>query len=642
MNGDALTRLLDWRKTKVAAGSGEAGQISEPDLSTIVRSGRTAPSEIETMLPRQSRGRGFGAEIAALLTAPATSTSTTHTAPPRPGSGPGGLSFVPTDAAVTGYTDVPSLAIEPDAAGYRLRWHAPAASDGQVSVYRVVARDDREPHKPEAGTEIAVTSELSAHTTGPNTSAVRYLQVWGYVGDSRTDAAKQQPSLVARGQIRMPVEDFRLFQDLGQVIGSWSARPGTVRVRVLRIPKAALSEPNPERFRILADQDLVYGFTDTTALPGGSYIYRAHGEVRVGSDIVLTLPVDLEIDIQGTLSAVTDLRCLPGGSAEHAWIDLEWTPPTVGEVAIYRTENPPRPGAADAPMPESALQQAGLADAAKLNYAVRPGPPDRMTQIAWPTWDFVHLTPVTVLNGQARVGVTTTATRPPGRAEGARIVERGNEQVLTFGWPGNADEVLVYQAAIDVPVDHATAATPVAEIDQEAYHRDGGLHFPFLLPGIGCDIHLVPVTRWGRTATLGTVSTVRYPGLIRIYYRLQLVADNGENWMRITLSSPERDIRPAPHFVLVHHPQRLPLSIADGTELLSYVFAPIRQAPPTERIEPVSLATTEARPEWLTRVSGLHGFVRLFVVAPAEHDQPIAVIDPPLSAMLLADAKPRR
>ncbi len=88
-----------------------------------------------------------------------------------------------------------------------------------------------------------------------------------------------------------------------------------------------------------------------------------------------------------------------------------------------------------------------------------------------------------------------------------------------------------------------------------------------------------------------------------------------------------------PHFALVHHPDRLPLDIDDGTalegvqegdETLARTYRPM-----PHRVSP------DEPSRWRFDAKGLQGYVRLFVDLPPQRLQQVALLDPPVAQLRL-------
>lgn len=661
-----LNDLREWRDEQVRRENLAAGTIKDTHLAQILRSGKTNVAGIEESLPLSAR---WAAQFLAVLInrdrvdapidaaeppPPVDPESAAQPDPPAPDgeSDQTWDSLLDNESALTD-ADFPSndvvrgagspaqLSITTVPDGYRLDWKNAATADTGVVIYRVAARDDYEPHRPDRGRFIAATTSTEAHDAVPLVAAARFVVVWRHRGGTIEQAKRSAPELLARGQIIAPVNGFELVADHGSVIGRWSVLPNTTRVRVYRVPLRGMIDVGDERHRILATSRNLTGFTDTEA-PPGIYLYRAISEVDIGDGTVLSEAAEAEADFRGELQQVTDLTFQERGTDAKTWLDLSWTTPPTGDVHIYRTAAKPPPDLSKSVESAERLTSDNIAEEARLTAASRvpnpivPGEISQMTEVSWPKdWVFVYLTPVTTHDGQVRVGTTVVAARRAGPIK-ARVVERCNEQLITMAWPAEADEIRVFVAGQHIPVETAVAQRPVGTIDRDMYVRDGGLHLPEPLPALGCLIHLVPVTFAGGDPTLGAVTTIEYPGLLRVRYEvLTKQLKRRECWLYIKLN-PELDRPTAPPFVLVHHPDRLPLSVDDGRRFDTYFYDQNAGSAPMNCILPTALRRGDPHLVWRAPVTELSGYVRLFADVRPEQQRVLAIIDPPLRTLRLA------
>jgi hypothetical protein len=230
----------------------------------------------------------------------------------------------------------------------------------------------------------------------------------------------------------------------------------------------------------------------------------------------------------------------------------------------------------------------------------------------------VHFTPVSVRGAQARVGLTQTHRRLTAVTE-ARLVQRVDWQLVSFGWPDGATHVHIHLTPTG-----ATVADPlqgaIASADREEWLLRGGIQLRGLLPRNPATLHVTPVIT-GRPTQAGPTTPVPYRGLVTVSYRLQAAVGNGKLLKRLmrtrTLevrsdTGGSRRLR----FLLVHNPMHLPLSLSDGVQVHERSAQLVRD-------EWVSLGE-------FTMPAG--GFTRVFI----DHEGAgveIAVLDPPLSTL---------
>lgn len=506
-----------------------------------------------------------------------------------------------------------------DDEGVRLTWEA---VDAPYVEYRVVSDDDHTPISPDHADVIALTRGTTLTDTRPPATAVRHYRVWANPGSSAATARAEQPVLVAETSVVTRPLDVVIREDEGRVIGQWSLPRGVKRVLVFRVPqeRAAGGTGNPE-FRICANEANLGGFVDYHAEPGHKYYYQLQVEAEGSSQ--LSFPVNVAVTTSAVLEPVTDLDCQLGDDG-LAQFTLSWTPPPIGTVEIFRTERGPRSGADNDTVSAEALPQMGLADHDQLAHPVQPaGDRATMVEVPWPRgWSRTYFTPVTMLDGQARVGRTISRVRTAAVSD-AKIIERVTQQVLTMSWPSGAANVKVYSGPIGQSAAEVIASTqPIAEISADAYERFGGLHFPEPLDPLGCDLHLVSVAFTEGTSVEGKPTTITYHPLLKIWYHVAVQpAADGQPWAMVALRT-ELPQQGAPPMALVHNPQRLPLDIRDG-QALSVMPQAGGQA--SQRFYP-RLGPDTGNVWWAAPLPG-PGWVRLFIEWP-DPDLTVAVLDP--------------
>lgn len=263
-----------------------------------------------------------------------------------------------------------------------------------------------------------------------------------------------------------------------------------------------------------------------------------------------------------------------------------------------------------------------------------------MLGVPWPSgWDRAYLTPVTVASGKARIGKTQVLARPLPSVVDPRIVERFHCEMITFGWPRGAAAVRAYIGQPGVPAEQLCHGRPFGEVSAEQYERDGALILARPLTLKGCQVVLVAVSYSGGREIVGEPVGLQYPGLARLAYKLEpLEAAPGQHVVRLLLHS-ESAVMDLPPLVLVHRPDRLPLDAADGRTMRFYTDS--GQLVPHCQITG-ELLPGEHQTEWVADLTGVSGYVRLFV-----HDggrrggRPIAVLDPPMANLRLVPPPPQ-
>lgn len=518
-----------------------------------------------------------------------------------------------------------------------------------VVLYRVVATDDTYPAmRPQDADPVAVTHSLKCIDARPFQAPVRHLQVWCHIGSTDDDAADAEPVLHAETSMVASVQDAHVTQDGDAVVAHWTVPPGVDRVQVLRVPRelmrgGGLTDPG---HRILEDRTNLDGFVDDGVERGRSYVYALSVEADVNGERRLsTPPVQREVSVSAVLRPVEDL-VVSLGDADSNERDLFWTPPPGGEVRVYRTAEPPAAGVGERPLAVAALAGARLTDETRLRRPTDRLPDGRVAMLRVPWKENVsrlYFTPVTVVDDMAYVGTPASAIAQRA-VEEAVIVERTFEQLLTFAWPDGADMVVAFEGPPGQDAAGAMRSNP-HEVTRDQYERQGGLHFPKQLSPRGCRVHVFPVTFSARKQIIGPATAIDYPGMLRLRYTLSAQHDRAGQPVSVGVQiiSQFDDASqvfagfarvPAPMFTLVHQPEWLPLHSTDGSSLHLTPQGDPNAAPGTH-VRPSSLHT---RPDttWTASVSGLTGYLRLFVCLPPEQAGRVALIDPPISDLRLS------
>lgn len=549
------------------------------------------------------------------------------------------------------------LAVEEDAAGSTTVAWAPAAGTIAVTLYRLVTGDDVPPYAPERGALVGITRECRLADPRPAAGAVRYYQVWRNEGPDVASALRSQPRLHAAAARVSPVSGLTIKEDHGRVVGTWERRRGIRQVLVYRVPADRVVPPGALRsFQITTSDADLDGFVDREAEPGRRYRYLVEAVAEVDGVPTSGPMRAVELAVPAPLDRVTDLAVVTKDGIAGAQLDLAWTPPRAGRVVVYRTADGPRAGADAAPRPEAVLADMGLASSDQLPDPVARDSDGaaRMRGVPWPAGlARVYLTPVTLLDGMASVGATREVTRVPALRDPV-IVERVHHQYVTFGWPGSglgpgggADgAVRAYIGAPGQAFDRLRGAA-ACEISSAQYREQGRLLLP-RLPAAGCVVHLVPVAFAGGIVE-GEPASVTYGGLLRLSYVVHRRRSFGGRRTAVMVTLRSGDVSlpgpppftGVPPFVLVNHPERLPLDAGDG-DLLHVVQDDDERREPQTVFRPSSVPADRDSPAWrVVDVRGRRGFLRLFVNLPAESLRHVALVDPPVRHLRLDPADGR-
>ncbi|PPH07750.1 hypothetical protein [Rathayibacter sp. AY1H3] len=664
-----LTALKRWREDAIAREAPGIGQLTETHLRLVARSRKSEADELRaTFAPVV---RQFADDIAAVVAR--TLASRTEEAPsagpvdsPAPASPPATEPSAPVPLATT--APAPSPAIDPasfapyaygGSEGVPTPLRVTPGPEGSLravwsdadaratAVFRVVSADEHAPYSPDDGHLVAATVETDALDERPFTTAVRHYQVWRNVGRDVRDAVLAQPSLHAFGAVVAPVVDVDVQEDEGRVIGRWRAHGGTTRVQVFRVPRSrgALTVGDPS-FRILVDEANLGGFVDRNAVRGEKYLYQVFAEAVIDGVPRLSAPTAVPIDIPNVHEPVLDLAFELHDDADAPFFDLSWTVPPGGDVVIYRTTAPPSAGIEREIVPETVLPQANLSTESRLAHPITTdGTRASMRDVPWPRgWTRAYFTIVVLMDGQAFVGRTVRGVRVPPVAQ-LRIVERVQNQRITFEWPDGADVVMAYRSPVGLDSALAVQGEP-REISKSEYFDRGSLEYRTGgLDPLGCELHLVAVAFDGGKRVLSTARSVVYPGLLRLSYRCVVKRTlMGRYSATVTLTS-ERALESSPPFVLVHNPERFPLTVGDGTPL-AVVPDVDDVVAPTRRFVPAAMAPGSEQPGWRTDPAAWQqdvphptGYLRLFVDLPSAVLRRVALLDPPIETLRVQSLK---
>jgi hypothetical protein len=663
-----LPALLRWRQQLIASGAVSASTFKEAHVRLVLRSGRRDVEQIRSMLPGSVAEHAE--DMARMLDE--LTTDTAQPAPPvdetraaqasaardivEPPETPPGEDVTLLPEAFAPYvfreqtsepetvvlSPIPDLATGGQAVEISWPPYQPGdAEPDSVVVYRVVSGEQHKPYSPDRAQIVGVTTTTSMRDTQPPTSTVRRYQVWVNTGRSLPETLAAQPVLYAEGTRPSPVQNLVIAEDSGRVVGQWTVFPGVGAVHIYRIP-AEEAAGYELQYRIFTGSDNLRGFVDPDAEPGRRYIYRTRCEVVVDGVVRLSEATQGEVRVSAVLAPVDDLSLIPQDPDSTVW-DLAWSAPKAGQVLIFRTKEGPNADAETTELPETALEQAGLRPDTRLTHPISDSrDPDgrRRSVIAgvpWPSgWSRAYFTPVTVLDGRARLGKTISAVRA-GAITDAQLTEYCTKQVLTFAWPEGAAAVSIHLA----PKGHDPRmglSGRFFEIAFEDYHKFGGRQFVNELPAGGCSLHLAPVAFSAGRRISGPITTIEYAGLLRLWYSVRIDRDRAGDPLRASLTiRADRDVIGSPPFVLIHNPDRIPLSINDGE--------PIDVAPLGERGELAeqpakefywsALRADSPSEVWVANIQGRQGWIRLFASLEAHRLRQLALLDPPVGALQL-------
>ncbi|OBF33249.1 hypothetical protein A5724_19430 [Mycobacterium sp. ACS1612] len=654
-----LPALMAWRQRLIDAGAVSRTSFKEAHLRLVLRSGRTDVAQIRAMLPPSAAEHADEmARLLAELENRRGSVAVVTDNAPSTDALAEQIPYQTDDFAAFQLGeqrgDVHPIGLrrrrdEAQSGALELTWPPyPPAGDDTVVIYRIVSDEDDPPYSPDRAYLLGVTTATSALDERPPRGSVRHYQVWVNSGPTRAQALAAQPVKHAEAALVSPVRDFTIREDGGQVIGRWTVPSAVSDVFVYRIPAQETGREGLEH-RILRGSDTRDGFVDTEALRGQRYLYRVRCAATIGGVIRLSEATEATVDVSAVLAPVTDLS-LGAHSQDGTRFELTWTPPPTGTVVIYRSQTPPSAGAEAVELPEATLEQIGLHPVQRLTQPVSLRRDEHghdnavMSGVSWPdSWSRAYFTPVTVLTGRALLGTTVSSVRT-GVIHDVNLAEYCNKQVLTFDWPAGAAAVVAHLA----PKGHDPRKGLTGksfEISLEEYEKYGGMQLSRQeLPAAGCSLHLAPVAFSAGRRVVGAIRSVEYAGLLRLQYAVRIARDpdGWPGYATVALRS-QYELPGSPAFVLIHNPQRIPLSMHDGQA--------VDAVPVNEHGQIVGEASKELRwsaltthgtgEMWTANVHGLRGWIRLFVNTPSPARlRTIALLDPPVENLRLSAVAP--
>jgi hypothetical protein len=524
----------------------------------------------------------------------------------------------------------------------RVAWDTPRES----AIFRLVSSDQHAPMSPDSAQRVDLTLGSSALDTREFVHAVRHYQVWRNEGTVPGEAMHSQPELHALGAIVAPVPAVEIREDEGRTIGQWNVLEGTHQVQVFRIPvRNAIGASGDPAYRILSEAPNLGGFVDIHPVRGEQYLYQVFAEAVIDGISQLSAPVSREIKISLVHKPVLDLSFHLHGEGESRAFDLSWSKPAGGQVKVYRTRSAPKAGIEREAQHESVLIDAGLAPDSLLAHPILTDDGrSAVVNVPWPKdWTRAYFTVVVLQDGQAFVGNTVRGVSVPS-VTNPKITERVNRQILTFDWPSGADVVQVFRSPADMDPALATQGEAI-EISESDYREKGGLSFQAGELGVGesgVGLHIVAVAFDGGQRTSATPRTLVYFPILRLSYQVSVKRTlSGKQYAIVSIASEIR-LERTPHFVLVHNPSRLPLTLSDGTQLKVERDHDV-PGEPTRRFTPgaltpdfgsqVSWRTNQS--SWNQEVKSPSGFLRLFLALSPEQLKSVALLDPPVSSLKL-------
>lgn len=432
--------------------------------------------------------------------------------------------------------------------GWQLRW----AGAGPGLLHAVVLNDSRYPESPGDGILLAVTEGTTCTTKEPGS----FVAVFA--------AAPCDPAAVvhAHGRVFHDVELLVVEPQPGAVLLRWRRPEAVDDVVVLRSePDRPLPAGVQPAYRIPVSRDELL---DEDVQPGRRYEYRVLVCVRDGDDSYYSRGLGKVVEVPAPLHRDVAL------TAEFAWrhgepgARVQWRTPPAQTTRLFLVPEPPPQLLLGSVHPlEQLLAQLGETEVVQPRDTA-----DGTTRIEWLPFPAAEPGPAAP---NARTLLALTVSGPSAAVAGRQVVrwvagapldptvhERLDWQLLRFGWPEGADFV---QVCVVEPGAPASAGQTFLW-DDELFHQHGGVVFDPPLPPQGADLLVRGGTQQGPRRTYGPHVRTSYAG--REVVRYDLVPGRSrfkpaERLLQLTVEKPLRTFR----FVLVGHPDRLPLSPRD-------------------------------------------------------------------------------
>lgn len=443
-----------------------------------------------------------------------------------------------------------------DRSTVEVTWDRPAwVEDDMLVVYRVVASDGETDQSPEAGELMVSIVSEGYEEDAPTGVAFRHYQVWMNVGSDMRSTLDSQPTLIGEDICIFPVPGVSLEVSQGVVEGSWEIVPGYEEIRVYGSGKGDRGRANSPEYRIHGG--VTYKSFEHRAVPGATMRYmvlpvvKFRGELQVG-----TRGAVHEVSVPAELTKTELESCAHGQDIDGSErIFLSWFAPRAGVVRVYLSNRAPAADLSFAPVPVEALARDDALAEARTVEEEQPADSQVDHKAMWPDeWDEVHITPVTIVDGMAEVGSTSVLQRVD-TIRNATLIERTEEQLITFEWPAGATMVKIETASLGS--EDRSHRTHRAEIDEDEYRRTGGVRLN--LDPLGQTVILTPRSIYRGEETTADETVLHYRGLRHYRYQLRATPQG----MIVHLWCVGRDDQNPPRFQLVHHPERFPLCIED-------------------------------------------------------------------------------
>ena len=510
----------------------------------------------------------------------------------------------------------------------RLSW--PAIPGSGFTAFRVQSGLHGERPVNYDGRHVGTTGSTEVTDEEPVDGGRRFYEVWAYSGADERSARAVAPELWADGVLLDSVRGLQVHAQGGQVDATWVVPHGAGWVEVYRVPKGEYRPDAPlsHRYRIGGGRagDNLAGFSDLD-VPPGWYIYAFVVAADIDGCVRHSLRVEHEQAVVREMPDVAGFTVASGADGDTVVVGWQLPTDTRHRVEVHLTCRNVSEGALGRDLDPGALSRAGL-DSATL----RAKPPQDVggrAEVALPWPDEiprVHVVLVSRVEDVCRIAGVQTLVRSQPITE-ARLVERVDEQFLTFAWPQGADFVQVFAKPEGAPDDNPAAWSQITQLTAAAHADNGGVPLRDL-PATGATLAIAGCSYEAGRAVLGPMLVLRYPGLTRIRYGIEAMSRTQGLLRRARTTIGLRlEVEATPAAALsvhlVHHPDRLPLHGADGTRLDRFTLVPEGG---TSRVAADIPVPAE------------RGYLRLFVDLPDEQQPDYAVLDPVVEKLMLGGA----
>lgn len=524
--------------------------------------------------------------------------------------------------------------------GLRLKWDIPEQESAPVSLFRVISDEAAFTKDPNEGEQRIVTVGTQWVDEDEIVGVNRYYQVWVHQGDSETSALKNQPRLVGEGVHVRPIDSIELTYDGHEIRGQWELAEGTDKVLVY---VAKIDERNFVRSKYQQETDKrnERGFRYVPLEKGQRYKVCAVREISYSDPDGKELRPFRERSAESAVAEimvpaeVENIRInVQRPESERQVFNVTWDKPSSGEVRIYTTRSAPTEGIQNRTVELEQLDPLGLPKSNWHNYDSG----GLRCAVEWPEgWYSLFITPVHVVGNECQVGESEAFVRV-GELENVELLERVSSQLVSFGWPEEAQDVYAFATTAGEGefFQPSQGHTPIASIASGEYKDNGGMR---LAMQESIDLVLVPVRTYRGQLIWGPKSVVPYRGLREFRYNVELHPDGGRAAFSVIAEKPMRDDF---QFTLRYLPDRLPLEHGDGIEVL--LSRPGNDNYQGSFSDVCSYGTLDPSNSegifWEIDPAILHrgsGFIRLFFRNESLPDSPeYVLLDPPLRKLDLS------